>query len=99
MFAYPLAVANDNQIRNRDWQSQILQLIPNPKPGARFLILNDPLDTYDLLFLLALSYDDRSIYVNTRKVSAGEKNVVLDAESGAYDHVLEHRDGRFILLK
>ncbi|HEY1221456.1 MAG: hypothetical protein ABSE42_14690 [Bryobacteraceae bacterium] len=84
--------------QNRETVAQLHAAAPAIRPGSRLLFLNDPIpaDSYHLLFLVRLSYDDRSLQVFRVKEMQPPPN---DKEIAAYDYVLDYRNGRFFELK
>ncbi|MGB7763343.1 MAG: hypothetical protein WBL61_26140, partial [Bryobacteraceae bacterium] len=84
--------------QNRDTVAQLHAAAPAIRPGSRLLFLNDPIpaDSYHLLFMVRLSYGDRSLRVFRAKEMQQPPN---DKEIASYDYVLDYRDGRFFELK
>ena len=88
---------HEMQGRFRDYQSEILTLIPSPRKGARILLLSDAegRDDYDIFFLIRLTYGDPKLEVDRDSVwKVRHVNVNLSS----YDYLLDWTDGRFVLV-
>jgi len=83
---------------DRDTVTQLHAAAPTIRPGSRLLFLNDPIrpDTYSLLFMVQLSYDDRSLHIFRVKEMKQPPN---DKEIASYDYVFDYRNGRFFEVK
>jgi hypothetical protein len=83
---------------NRNTVAQLHAAAPAIRSGSRLLFLNDPVgpDIYDLLFIVRLSYADRSLEVSRLKQMPHPPS---DREIAAYDYVFDYRDGRFLVSK
>ncbi len=99
----PLGYANIASVTevapgNRNIVTQLHAATPVIRPGSRLLFLNDPVapDLFDLLFMVRLSYNDRSLQVSRVKEM---KAAASAQEVASYDYVFDYRDGRFITLK
>jgi hypothetical protein len=94
MFQYPLAIIHDVQEKNRKYQAQLLAVLPSIRPGASILLRNDPFpaDLEHPLFLMALSYNDRTLRVRRLKTLP----VIGIAEQ--FDYVLDFVDDKFIAV-
>jgi hypothetical protein len=94
MFQYPLPIVHDVQNKNRKYQAQLFSVLPSLKRGATVLMRNDPFSTamQDPLFLMALSYNDRTLRVD--RVKAPPANGFAER----YDYVLDFVDDRFIVV-
>lgn len=80
--------------KNRDCVEQLHRLEPRLAPRSRILFLNDPVraDWYNLLFMVRLSYGDRSLVVDRVKQPP-------TAPDNTYDYVFDYREGRFVELR
>jgi hypothetical protein len=78
-----------------DWAEQLHGLEPAFPPHSRILFLNDPVpaEWWNMLFLVRLSYGDRSLVVDRTKQTRPLP------EPGHYDYVFDYRDGRFLEVK
>ena len=83
---------------NRALAEQLHAAAPAIRHGSRLLFLNDPIspDIFDLLFLVRLSYGDRTIEVARVKQMPQRPS---DQEIAAYDYVFDYSDGRLVVLK
>ncbi|MGD0048246.1 MAG: hypothetical protein ABSE42_14680 [Bryobacteraceae bacterium] len=83
---------------NRNTVAQLHAAAPAIRPGSRLLFLNDPIspEWYNLLFMVGLSYADRSLQVFRVKQMNPPPN---DKEIASYDYVFDYHDGRFFELK
>ena len=83
---------------NRSIVAALHAAAPTIRSGSRLLFLNDPVrrDTYDLLFMVRLSYADSSLEVFRVKEMKQPPN---DQEIATYDYVFDYHDGRFFELK
>src|ERR1019366_7269931 len=79
---------------NRDCVEQIHRLVPHLASNTRILFLNDPVraDWYNLLFMVRLSYRDRSLEVDRIKQPP-------TAPENTYDYVFDYRERRFLDVK
>lgn len=86
---------------NRSIVRQLHHLQPHLRPGARLMFLDDPVraDWYNLMFLVRLSYRDRSIVVHRAKPAVSAPEIPPEAPTPAtlagYDHVFDYRGGYF----
>jgi hypothetical protein len=83
---------------NRNIVAELHAAAPAIRPGSRLLFLNDPMrsESYDLLFMVRLSYADRSLEVSRVK---DMKQPPSDQDVTSYDYALDYHDGRFFELK
>jgi hypothetical protein len=96
MLQYPMSSIHRVHDRNGRYYSQLMNAIPNPAPGSRFLIAGDPYPEmgYDLYFLVRLAYGDRNMHVDRARQDVS-KGKTFHPED--YDYVLDYSDGRVIL--
>ena len=80
--------------KNLDCVQQLHRVEPRLAPRSRILFLNDPVraDWYNLLFMVRLSYRDRSLVV-------GRVKQPPTAPENSYDYVLDYKEGRFVELR
>ena len=80
--------------QNRDCVEQLHLVEPHLTSNSRILFLNDPVpaDWYNLLFMVRLSYRDRSLVVDRVKQPP-------TAPENSYDHIFDYREGRFFEVK
>ena len=97
MFRYPLAVIHDVQDKNRRYQDQLFEVLPEIRRGASVLVLNDPYakEIQDTQFLIWLSYGDPTIRIDRRKGFPDQQRQQLEH----YDYVLDFRDGKFVRVE
>ncbi|MGB7758402.1 MAG: hypothetical protein WBL61_01155, partial [Bryobacteraceae bacterium] len=93
-----IASASVEAPENRNTVAQLHAAAPAIRPGSRLLFLNDPIspEWYNLLFMVGLSYADRSLQVFRVKQMNPPPN---DKEIASYDYVFDYHDGRFFVLK
>jgi len=89
--------AHDMQGRYRRYIEQIHALIPEPRKGARILLLSDAegRDDYDVFFVMRLFYGEPKLQVERMRVWT-DNHVHVDPSS--YDYVLDWVDNRFVLV-
>jgi hypothetical protein len=94
MFQYPLAIIHDVQNKNRKYQAQLFAILPSVRHGAAVLMRNDPFsaEMQDPLFLMALSYNDRTLRVDRLKAPPAS------GWADRYDYVLDFVDDKFIVV-
>jgi hypothetical protein len=80
---------------NRSMAAQLHHIQPQLRHGSRLLFLNDPIrpDWWNMLFLVRLSYGDRTLEIDRIKQTDGP---VGPRDMAAYDYVFDYRDGRFV---
>lgn len=92
--AFP--VVHSDQNRNREYYRQLRALLPANLSHKKVLALHDPyMDRYELLFLLALGYNDPTVAIETPRLLESRGAKVSPSE---YDYVLDYADGQFALL-
>ena len=89
--------AHDMQARFHNYADQIHALIPNPRKGARILLLSDAggYNDWDVYFLIQLFYGDPSLKVDRLSICR-ERNIAVNPAS--YNYVLDWKDNRFVLV-
>ncbi len=89
--------AHNMQGRDRRDIEQIRALIPNPRKGARILLLSDAhgADAYGVYLVMRICYGDLKLQIERNTVWKAN-NVRVDPSS--YDYVLDWVDDRFILV-
>jgi len=90
--------AHEMQGRFQRYESQIRELIPSPRKGARILLLTDA-DGYvdwDVFFLIRLSYGDPQLVVDRAEVY---KEWHTTADPAKYDYVLDWANGKFVRVR
>ena len=82
---------------NRSVVTQLSAMHRRLHHGSRLLFLNDPIPTdwENMIFLVQLTYRDRTLEVERAKRMPQPPDRQKQAE---YDHVFDYRDGRFIDL-
>jgi hypothetical protein len=90
-FARPIIHGDQN--RNRQYCAQIHELLPTLPPHAYLRFINDPYpaDAYSLLFLVRLSYNDRTIQIDRPNVQP------LATLPKAFNYTLDFVNNSFIL--
>jgi hypothetical protein len=80
---------------NRSMAAQLHYIQPQLRHGSRLLFVNDPIrpDWWNMLFLVRLSYGDRTLEIDRIKQT---DEPVGPRDLAAYDHVFDYRDGRFV---
>lgn len=77
----------------RSLVEQLHQLRPALRPGSRILFLDDPYEpSYQTMFLVLLSYGDRTLQVDLAKTMQHSPDA---KEIASYDYVFDYRLGRF----
>lgn len=81
-----------------DYWKNLREILPHPVPGARILIVNDPLggNSYNIYFLTRLMYEDPSLLVHRVKQSP---HVEPFEKHSDYDYVIDFIDNRFVLAE
>jgi len=80
----------------RSTAEQLHRIYPQFRLGSRLYFMNDPFGpTYDLLFIMRLSYHDRTLVVDRSKQLQRAPDQALLA---SYDHVFDYRAGQFYEL-
>ena len=98
MFEHPRPHLHTQQNRNKEVDSQLHRLAPAIPAGTKVLFLNDPFppDAYTLLFLMRLSYNDKSLTAD-RVLMMNLYGQTVDRSK--YDLVFDYRDGVFSISK
>ena len=66
----------------------------HPRPNDRIVILNDPYEGWDMLFIAQLTFRQPSL-----KIWLQNKSVLPAAEIAAMDHILSFENNKLILVK
>ena len=80
--------------QNRDCVEQLHRIEPHLASNSRILFLNDPVpaDWYNLVFMVRLSYRDRSLEIDRIKQPP-------TSPENSYDYVFDYQKGRFFEVK
>ncbi len=92
-WSFRQALEEDEYAPIRIAREQLRALHPSPAPGTRLLFVSNPLgETYNIVFLVHLTYRDNNILVHQLSRLGRSPNFA------SYDHVFEWCEGHFVEL-